>query len=45
MRLEQPVSADCPALPVAAIASRLGHESDEAFSRAFKHAHEMAPSL
>jgi AraC-like DNA-binding protein len=32
-------------LPVAAIASRVGYESEEAFSRAFKRAHDIAPSL
>ena len=32
-------------LPVAAIAPRVGYESEEAFSRAFKRAHEMAPSV
>jgi AraC-like DNA-binding protein len=32
-------------LPVAAIASRVGYESEEAFSRAFKRAHGLAPSL
>jgi AraC-like DNA-binding protein len=32
-------------LPVAAIASRGGYESEEAFSRAFKRAHDIAPSL
>jgi AraC-like DNA-binding protein len=32
-------------LPVAAIASRVGYESEEAVSRAFKRAHDIAPSL
>lgn len=32
-------------LPVAAIAPRVGYESEEAFSRAFKRDHELAPSI
>jgi AraC-like DNA-binding protein len=32
-------------LPVAAIAPRVGYDSEEAFSRAFKRDHDVSPSV
>ena len=44
MRVAQDLLATTE-VTVAAIARRVGYDSEEAFSRAFKRAHEQSPSL